>query len=66
MQFQVYKLEAAKIITSTFKSSMEIHYFNGVRFPNILNRKPQVDACFSRFKVSINLNIIFMLIWLVY
>jgi hypothetical protein len=34
--FRFTNIEATRVITSPFKSSMEIYYFNGVRFLNIL------------------------------
>jgi len=67
MQFQVYKYWGCQnhnindeIIDGNFIVSMESSFQN-------LEWKPMIDALFRRFKVSINLNIFFiLLIQLVY
>jgi len=48
------------MITSAFKSSIEILLFQWIQVSKHPKWKPQVDAWFSRFKVSINLNIFYV------
>jgi hypothetical protein len=49
-------IEAAQVITSAFKSSMEILLFQWSQVFKHPNWKPHVDAWLTRFKVSVNLN----------
>jgi hypothetical protein len=58
-------IEAARTITSAFKSSMKIPLFQWSHVSKHPEWKPRVNAWFSRFKVSINLKKI-ILIWTVY
>jgi len=53
--FRFTNIETARTITSIFKSSMEIPLFQWSQVFKHPEWKPQVDAWFSRFKVSINL-----------
>jgi hypothetical protein len=49
-------IEAAQVITSVFKSSMEILLFQWSRISEHPDWKPRVDAWLTRNKVSVNLN----------
>jgi hypothetical protein len=58
--FRFTNTETARTITSVFKSSMKILLFQWSHVSKHLEWKPQVDAWFSRFRVSIKLNILLL------
>jgi hypothetical protein len=58
--FKFTNIEVARIITSAFRSSMQILLFQWSQVFKHSKWKSQADAWFSRFKVSINLNIFYV------
>jgi hypothetical protein len=53
--FSFTNIEATRIITLSFKSSMEISWFQWSQVSKHPDWKPYVNAWFTRFKVSVNL-----------
>jgi len=62
--FRFANIETARVITSTFKSSMEILFFQWSQVSRYLECRPYIDSWFTRFKVSVNL--IFLLFFMLY
>jgi hypothetical protein len=52
--FRFTNIEAARIITSVFKSSMEIPLFQGSQVSRYPEWRPNIDAWFRRFQVGVN------------
>jgi hypothetical protein len=48
-------IKAARVISSAFKSSMEIPLFQWSQVSRHLEWIPQIDAWFDRFEVYVNL-----------
>jgi hypothetical protein len=53
--FRFTNIKAARVITSTFKSSIEISLFQWSQISRHPDWKPYIDAWFRRFEVSVNL-----------
>jgi hypothetical protein len=63
--FKFTNIEASRVITSAFKSSMEIPLFQWSKVYRHPDWRPYIDAWFRRFEVSVNFKfyLFFMLYW---
>jgi hypothetical protein len=52
--FRFTSIEAARTITSTFKSLMEIPLFQWSQVSRYPEWRPNIDAWFRRFQVGVN------------
>jgi len=53
--FRFTNIEVARVISSAFKSSMEIPLFQWSQISKHLEWMPQINAWFDRFEVDVNL-----------
>jgi hypothetical protein len=57
--FRFTNIEAARVIISTFKSSMEIPLFYWSQVSRHPDWRPYINAWFQRFEVGVNSNFIY-------